>query len=79
MHTLARSPLARVQPRYSTFKSGRTPVLVATNVAARGLDIDNITHVINYEMPGDIDDYVHRVGRTGRAGCVIVGSLPTVA
>ncbi len=51
-----------------TFKNGRTPILVATNVAARGLDIDDVAHVINYDMPGDIDDYVHRIGRTGRAG-----------
>jgi len=51
-----------------TFSSGQTPFLIATNVAARGLDIENITHVINYDMPTDIDDYVHRIGRTGRAG-----------
>jgi ATP-dependent RNA helicase DDX3X len=51
-----------------TFSTGKTPFLVATNVAARGLDIENIAHVINYDMPGDIDDYVHRIGRTGRAG-----------
>jgi len=51
-----------------TFSSGQTPFLIATNVAARGLDIDNIAHVINYDMPTDIDDYVHRIGRTGRAG-----------
>lgn len=51
-----------------SFSSGHTPLLIATNVAARGLDIDNITHVINYDMPTDIDDYVHRIGRTGRAG-----------
>jgi len=51
-----------------TFSSGQTPYLIATNVAARGLDIDNISHVINYDMPTDIDDYVHRIGRTGRAG-----------
>lgn len=50
------------------FSSGRTPYLIATNVAARGLDIDDIVHVINYDMPTDIDDYVHRIGRTGRAG-----------
>lgn len=50
------------------FSSGRTPFLIATNVAARGLDISNITHVINYEMPSNIDDYIHRIGRTGRAG-----------
>ena len=53
-----------------TFRSGRTPVLVATAVAARGLDIPNVTHVINYDLPSDIDDYVHRIGRTGRAGNV---------
>jgi len=51
-----------------TFKSGETPVLVATNVAARGLDIPGVTHVINMEMPKDIDEYVHRIGRTGRCG-----------
>lgn len=52
----------------STFRSGRTPILVATAVAARGLDIPNVTHVVNYDLPSDIDDYVHRIGRTGRAG-----------
>jgi superfamily II DNA/RNA helicase len=51
-----------------SFKSGRTPILVATSVAARGLDIPNIKHVINYDMPLDIDEYVHRIGRTGRVG-----------
>ncbi|GLC38197.1 hypothetical protein PLESTB_001088900 [Pleodorina starrii] len=50
------------------FKAGRVPVLVATDVAARGLDIPNITCVVNYEMPKDIEMYVHRIGRTGRAG-----------
>jgi ATP-dependent RNA helicase DDX3X len=44
---------------------GKTPVLVATAVAARGLDIPNVTHVVNYDLPSDIDDYVHRIGRTG--------------
>jgi len=52
----------------NTFRSGRTPIMVATAVAARGLDIPNVTHVINYDLPSDIDDYVHRIGRTGRAG-----------
>jgi ATP-dependent RNA helicase DDX3X len=51
-----------------TFRTGRTSILVATAVAARGLDIPNVTHVINYDLPSDIDDYVHRIGRTGRAG-----------
>ncbi|KAL0477490.1 ATP-dependent RNA helicase, partial [Acrasis kona] len=50
------------------FKSGEAPIMVATDVAARGLDIDNITLVINYDMPNDIETYVHRIGRTGRAG-----------
>ncbi|CCH59258.1 hypothetical protein TBLA_0B04200 [Henningerozyma blattae CBS 6284] len=50
------------------FRNGRADLLVATAVAARGLDIPNVTHVINYDLPSDIDDYVHRIGRTGRAG-----------
>ncbi|KAK4453101.1 P-loop containing nucleoside triphosphate hydrolase protein [Podospora aff. communis PSN243] len=50
------------------FRNRVCPILVATAVAARGLDIPNVTHVINYDLPTDIDDYVHRIGRTGRAG-----------
>eukprot|EP00300_Choanocystis_sp_HF-7_P009392 c16407_g1_i3.p1 GENE.c16407_g1_i3~~c16407_g1_i3.p1 ORF type:complete len:341 (+),score=46.29 c16407_g1_i3:1110-2132(+) len=50
------------------FRTGKCPILVATDVAARGLDIPNVTHVINYDLPNYIDDYVHRIGRTGRAG-----------
>ena len=50
------------------FRNGRCPVLVATDVAARGLDIPNVLHVINYDMPNEIDSYVHRIGRTGRCG-----------
>jgi ATP-dependent RNA helicase RhlE len=50
------------------FKSQKPPVLVATDVAARGLDIDEISHVINYDMPNVPETYVHRIGRTGRAG-----------
>ena len=50
------------------FKTGRVKVLVATDVAARGLDIDDITHVVNYDIPTDPEAYVHRIGRTGRAG-----------
>jgi ATP-dependent RNA helicase RhlE len=49
------------------FRSGRFQVLVATDVAARGLDIDGITHVVNFEVPSSRETYVHRVGRTGRA------------
>ncbi len=52
----------------SDFKSGATPVLVATSVAARGLDVKDLACVINYEVPNHYEDYVHRVGRTGRAG-----------
>ncbi|XVE78767.1 hypothetical protein DITRI_Ditri14bG0004300 [Diplodiscus trichospermus] len=51
-----------------SFKSGATPILVATDVAARGLDIPHVSHVVNFDLPNDIDDYVHRIGRTGRAG-----------
>jgi len=51
-----------------TFKTGRVRVLVATSVAARGLDIPNVELVINFDLPNQIDDYVHRIGRTGRAG-----------
>jgi ATP-dependent RNA helicase RhlE len=50
------------------FKSGKARVLVATDVAARGLDIDDLPHVINYELPHVAEDYIHRIGRTGRAG-----------
>ena len=50
------------------FRSGRTNVLVATDVAARGLDIRDVTHVINYSLPMNAEDYVHRIGRTGRMG-----------
>ncbi|KAI7817817.1 P-loop containing nucleoside triphosphate hydrolase protein [Gamsiella multidivaricata] len=50
------------------FKSGRSPILIATSVASRGLDIKDVMHVINYDLCVDIDEYVHRIGRTGRAG-----------
>jgi superfamily II DNA/RNA helicase len=50
------------------FRSGKVDVLVATDVAARGIDIDDVTHVINYQCPEDEKTYVHRIGRTGRAG-----------
>ena len=51
-----------------SFKGGRVPILVATDVAARGLDISTVTHVINYDVPTSPDVYVHRIGRTGRVG-----------
>ena len=52
----------------SEFKSGKTRVLVATDIAARGLDINQLPHVVNFELPNVAEDYVHRIGRTGRAG-----------
>lgn len=50
------------------FKEGHTRILVATDVASRGLDVKDITHVFNYDFPRNMEEYVHRVGRTGRAG-----------
>jgi ATP-dependent RNA helicase RhlB len=52
----------------SRFKEGKLPILVATDVASRGLHIEGVTHVINYDLPQDSEDYVHRIGRTARAG-----------
>src|ERR687889_603091 len=51
-----------------SFKSGRVPILVATDVAARGLDIASVTHIVNFDVPTSPDVYVHRIGRTGRVG-----------
>jgi ATP-dependent RNA helicase RhlE len=56
------------QRALDAFKNRQVQVLVATDIAARGIDIDNISHVINYDMPVDAESYVHRIGRTGRAG-----------
>jgi superfamily II DNA/RNA helicase len=56
------------QKALRAFKEGRVRVLVATDVAARGLDIPNVSHVINFDQPATYDDYLHRIGRTGRAG-----------
>lgn len=50
------------------FKTGKSPIMVATDVASRGIDVRNITHVINFDYPNNSEDYVHRIGRTGRAG-----------
>jgi len=52
------------------FKSGRLQVLVATDIAARGIDVEEISHVINYDLPNEAESYVHRIGRTGRAGAI---------
>ena len=51
-----------------SFKDGQVPMIVATDVAARGLDIQNVEYVVNFDMPTNIESYVHRIGRTGRAG-----------
>ncbi|MDR0854742.1 MAG: DEAD/DEAH box helicase [Christensenellaceae bacterium] len=56
------------QSALNSFKRGNVRVLVATDIAARGLDIDDISHVVNYELPNEFETYVHRIGRTGRAG-----------
>ena len=50
------------------FKEGKLPILIATDVASRGLHIDGVSHVVNYDLPQDCEDYVHRIGRTARAG-----------
>jgi ATP-dependent RNA helicase RhlE len=62
-----KSQPARLQA-LEKFRSGRVRVLVATDIASRGLDVDGITHVINYELPKEAESYVHRIGRTARAG-----------
>lgn len=55
------------QRALTEFKSNRVQVLLATDIASRGLDIDDVSHVINYDLPGSREDYIHRIGRTGRA------------
>src|SRR5688500_10884252 len=71
-HRVKRIHADRTQPQREealrAFSEGRARVLVATDIAARGLDIDAVSHVINYDVPAAPEDYVHRVGRTGRAG-----------
>jgi superfamily II DNA/RNA helicase len=64
---------AQREKALARFESGEIDTLVATDVAARGLDVEGVTHVINFDAPGDRADYVHRVGRTGRAGRAGVG------
>ena len=57
---------SRRERALKNFREGRVAILVATDVAARGLDIPDVTHVINYELPENYEDYIHRIGRTGR-------------
>jgi ATP-dependent RNA helicase RhlE len=52
----------------ASFRAGRIRVLVATDIAARGIDVDGVSHVINFELPNEPESYVHRIGRTARAG-----------
>lgn len=71
-HSVNRIHADRSQPQREAalraFRDGETRVLIATDIAARGLDVDSVSHVINYDVPHVPEDYVHRVGRTGRAG-----------
>jgi ATP-dependent RNA helicase RhlE len=71
-HKVNRIHADRTQPQREAalrgFKEGHTRVLVATDIASRGLDVDSVSHVINYDVPAAPEDYVHRIGRTGRAG-----------
>jgi ATP-dependent RNA helicase RhlE len=71
-HSVNRIHSDRTQPQREAalrgFRDGKTRVLVATDIAARGLDVDSVSHVINYDVPSAPEDYVHRIGRTGRAG-----------
>jgi ATP-dependent RNA helicase RhlE len=71
-HSVTRIHADRSQPQREEalreFREGRARVLIATDIAARGLDVDAVSHVINYDVPEAPEDYVHRVGRTGRAG-----------
>jgi ATP-dependent RNA helicase RhlE len=71
-HRVNRIHAERSQPQREAalqeFRDGRARVLIATDIAARGLDVDSVSHVINYDVPAAPEDYVHRVGRTGRAG-----------
>ncbi|MBX4206102.1 C-terminal helicase domain-containing protein, partial [Candidatus Microgenomates bacterium] len=56
------------QRALNDFKQGYVKALLATDVASRGIDVENVTHVINFDEPESYEDYVHRIGRTGRAG-----------
>ena len=58
---------AQRQKALDMFKQNRVQILLATDVASRGLDIDDVSHVINFDLPQTYEDYVHRIGRTGRA------------
>jgi len=59
----------------NNFKNGSCPLLIATDVAARGLDIPNVEYVLNYTFPLTIEDYIHRIGRTGRGNLIFFNYL----
>jgi len=59
-----------VAKQVNSLPEGRLQVLVATDIAARGIDVDDISHVLNYDLPNEPETYVHRIGRTGRAGAM---------
>ena len=61
-------PQAKRTKTLERFKTGKLRVLIATDVAGRGIHVDGVSHVVNYDLPEDPEDYVHRIGRTGRAG-----------
>ena len=65
---MATSTNRRAPPRWTSFRNGEVTLLVASDVAARGLDIPAVSHIFNFDVPHHPDDYVHRIGRTGRAG-----------
>ena len=61
-------PQAKRERVMKSFREAKIQYLIATDVAARGLDVDGVTHVFNYDIPEDVESYIHRIGRTGRAG-----------
>ena len=61
-------PQAKREKTINRLKTGKLDILIATDVAARGLDVDRVSHVVNYDIPYDNESYIHRIGRTGRAG-----------
>ena len=68
MYCMVRCRRPNAKAVMKAFREAKLQVLVASDLAARGLDIEGVTHVVNYDIPHDVDWYVHRIGRTGRAG-----------
>ena len=65
---MVQKPKKKREAALENLRNGKVDIIVCTNVAARGIDIDSVQHVINYDAPSSIVDYIHRIGRTGRAG-----------